>query len=165
MIFLTIGSHEPFDRLVRAVDDWVAMHPGVEVFGQITERGAASYAPKNFPWVAKIAPGEYQAKVDAAEFLIAHAGMGSIITALRANKPIVVLPRRGDLAETRNDHQIATAAKLASKPGIFVAATEADLPAQLDAVRAKGGQIDTALVSPFAEDRLIAAIRGTIFSR
>lgn len=165
MIFLTIGSHEPFDRLVQAVDEWAGDRPGVEIFGQITDRANGAYVPKNFPWVAKIAPADYQAKVDAADFLVAHAGMGSIITALRAAKPIVVLPRRGHLAETRNDHQFATANKLASKPGVFVALTEDELGSQMDAVRAQAGAIDTALVSPFAEDRLIGALREMIFSR
>lgn len=164
MIFLTIGTHEPFDRLVRAVDDWAGANPDAEVFGQITERGADSYVPRHFAWVARIGPHEYRAKVKAAEFLVAHAGMGSIITALRAAKPIVVMPRRGDLAETRNDHQLATAAKLATKPGIFVAATEADLPALLDAVRAGGGQLSAAVISPFAQADLVAALRRLIFS-
>jgi UDP-N-acetylglucosamine transferase subunit ALG13 len=165
VIFLTIGSHEPFDRLVRAVDEWAAARPGVDIFAQITDRAADGYVPKHFPWVGKMTPGDYQAKVDAADFLVAHAGMGSIITALRTGKPIVVLPRRGDLGETRNDHQLATAAKLAAKPGIFVAHGEAELPAQMDAVRARIGQIDTALVSPFAEQRLIEALRESIFAR
>lgn len=164
VIFLTIGSHEPFDRLVQAVDAWAGARPGVEVFGQITERVNGAYVPKNFPWVAKIAPAEYQAKVEAADFLVAHAGMGSIITALRAAKPIVVLPRRGHLAETRNDHQFATANKLASKPGVFVALAENELAGQLDAVRAQIGSINTALISPFAEDRLIGALRDMIFA-
>ena len=164
MIFLTIGSHEPFDRLVQAVDAWAGARPGMKIFGQITERGSGGYVPKNFEWVAKIAQAEYQAKVDAADFLVAHAGMGSIITALRAAKPIVVLPRRGHLAETRNDHQFATANKLVSKPGVFVALTEEDLAGQMDAVQAQMGRINTALISPFADERLTGALRTMIFA-
>ena len=44
MIFLTIGSHEPFDRLVRYVDEWCAERGRDDaVFGQITKR--AEYIP------------------------------------------------------------------------------------------------------------------------
>jgi len=27
MIFVTVGNMDPFDRLIRAVDQWVAEHP------------------------------------------------------------------------------------------------------------------------------------------
>ena len=45
MIFVTVGTQLPFDRLVRAVDAWAAEHPQVDVFGQI---GPASFRPKHF---------------------------------------------------------------------------------------------------------------------
>ncbi|MEO6566652.1 MAG: glycosyltransferase, partial [Casimicrobiaceae bacterium] len=56
-----------------------------------------------------------------AELIIAHAGMGSIVSALRYQRPIVILPRRADLREHRNDHQLATAKWLATRPGVHVA--------------------------------------------
>ena len=40
MIFVTVGSQLPFDRLVRAVDDWAAGNGGAAAFAQI---GASSY--------------------------------------------------------------------------------------------------------------------------
>lgn len=164
MIFLTIGSHEPFDRLVRAVDHWVSTRPEAKVFGQITGPSPEQYLPQNFPWVAKLSAADYQATVAGADFLVAHAGMGSIISALMAKKPIVVLPRRGHMMETRNDHQFATVARLRAIPGIFVALTEDDLPAQMDAVWARHSAIDTAALSPFADERLISALRETIMA-
>ena len=61
MIFLTLGTHEPFDRLVRAVDAWCAeTGRGAEVFGQITAH--PGYAPKSFDWVAALPPEDYRAR-------------------------------------------------------------------------------------------------------
>jgi len=159
VIFLTIGTHEPFDRLVRAVDEWCGARGRGDVFGQITDR--AGYRPKHFEFVATMPPGEYHAKCDAADFLVAHAGMGSIITALTLAKPIVVMPRRGHLDETRNDHQYATVKRLGSKPGIHVALSEAELPEVMDRVASGGGE-GGATLGPFAEERLISALRELI---
>ena len=159
MIFLTIGSHEPFDRLVRAVDDWVAQS-GMEVFGQITER--AAYQPVNFPATAHLSVSDYQARCREADFLVAHAGMGSILTALQLGKPIVVLPRRGHLKETRNDHQYATAERLGARAGITVALSDEELPAALDMVSGKTSDLAAAPISKTAEPSLIAAVRGMI---
>ena len=161
MIFLTIGSHEPFDRLVRAVDDWVAQS-GAEVFGQITDR--AAYQPVNFPATGNLGVSDYQARCAEADFLVAHAGMGSILTALQLGKPIVVLPRRGHLKETRNDHQYATAERLGTRPGITVALSEADLPAALDKVQGSTSDLAAEPISTTADAGLISALRQMILS-
>ena len=162
MIFLTIGTHEPFDRLVRAVDGWCAARGRKDVFGQITDPGKTGYRPAHFEWVARMTPDAYRGAFEDAEFIIAHAGMGSIITAFDLGKPIALLPRRGHLRETRNDHQFATVQHLAGRPGLFIAEAEDDLPAVLDKVAAKAADWNADAVSPFAQDSLIAAIRDEI---
>ena len=153
MIFLTIGSHEPFDRLVQAVDHWAATVKGVEVFGQITDRGV--YRPNNFEWTAYLDADKYRKACDRAEFLVAHAGMGSIITAMDLAKPIVIMPRRGHLHETRNDHQYATARQFRGKTGIFVADDETELAAEIDKARAATAEARERPKTPFAQERLI----------
>ncbi len=160
MIFLTIGSHEPFDRLVSAVDAWRAgIDRDIEVFGQITAR--ASHKPASFEWVETLPPSEYQARCRAASLIVSHAGMGSIITALTFGKPILILPRRGHLQETRNDHQYATAQKFVGRAGVWVALEEAELPALLDRlVDETPAERDG--VSPFAGPDLIDAVRDFI---
>ena len=163
MIFLTIGTHEPFDRLVRAVDDWCATRGRADVFGQITDR--AIYLPRHFEHVGQIAPAAYRDACEGADFLIAHAGMGAIITALTLAKAVAVMPRRSHLGETRNDHQFATAARLGAKPGVHVAATEAELPAVLDRLAASTGAAAAPAIGQFAEESLISALRSLIEQR
>ncbi len=160
MIFLTIGTHEPFDRLVRCVDDWCAERGrGDEVFGQITAR--ADYHPTHFEAVPSLDPAEYRKRFDASDFIVSHAGMGSIITALSGKKPIAILPRRGHLQETRNDHQFATMQRFRSRAGIFAAQDEAELSAILDRL-ADGNMAAGQEISPFADEQLIGAVRDFI---
>ena len=64
--------------------------------------------------------------------MISHAGMGSIITALELGKRIIVMPRRANLGEHRNDHQLATAKRLSEQGRIMVAFTEQELVDKLD---------------------------------
>lgn len=161
MIFLTLGTHEPFDRLVKAVDDWCAERGrGGDVFGQITDR--AGYRPAHFKWVARIDPAEYRRRCTEAPFIIAHAGMGSIITALTFGKPIAILPRRSHLGEMRNDHQYATAQHFRERPGIYAAMTETELPGLLDELAAGAGAPAGNAASAYADDELIGTLRDFI---
>ena len=123
VIFVTVGSMLPFDRLIRAADAW-APAAGQEVFAQI---GNSGYKPLHMPFAKMLTPGEFTEKLRSACLVVAHAGMGTVISAMEAGKPIVVLPRRAADREVTTDHQIHTANWLKDKPGVLVAATEADL--------------------------------------
>jgi UDP-N-acetylglucosamine transferase subunit ALG13 len=161
LIFLTIGTHEPFDRLVRAVDDWCALRgSGAQVFGQITDPKPGAWHPQHFAWVARLAPQDYEKRVSAARLIVSHAGMGSILTALQHAKPIVVMPRRGHLHETRNDHQFATIKQLGSRPGIHVAEDEIQLGPVLDRALAESSGAQEVPIPPLADSRFTDALRA-----
>lgn len=121
----------PFDRLVRAVDDWAGRRGRTDVFAQI---GPTELRPRHIDWARFLQPPEFRSKASGASLIVAHAGMGSILTALELGKPIVVMPRRGDLGETRNDHQVATVARFRERPGIAAVLDESELAARLDAL-------------------------------
>lgn len=161
MIFVTVGTQLPFDRLVSAVDAWCARHPSVPVFGQIAEPGAGGYRPKHFPAEAFLSAARTTELFERASLIVAHAGMGSIISALTLARPIVVMPRRFDLGEHRNDHQLATARRLAAKPGITIVEDAESLARSFDTYHSKGRAIPhVPSLGPFAEPRLIDAIRS-----
>lgn len=159
MIFFTIGTHEPFDRMVRAVDEWAGAS-GAEVFGQIPEFGETGYVPRHFSHVTLLKPADFEEKVRASDFVVAHAGIGCIISALRNERPVLIMPRRGHLRETRNDHQYATAMRLKDTPGITVAVDENELPHRLDALRAT--KASPGHISRWAEPRLVETVHRFI---
>lgn len=129
MIFVTVGYQMAFDRLIDAVDQWAAKHPEAEMFAQI---GPSELRPKNMPFTAFMEPAEFTRRVEECSVLVAHAGMGSILTALQYGKPILVMPRHAARGETRNDHQIATSQRLGERPGIEVAKDETEIADKLD---------------------------------
>ena len=60
MIFLTTGTQLPFDRLVRAVDEWAGgQEPGCEIFAQVLPAEQDPYQPKHFKTVARLSPADY----------------------------------------------------------------------------------------------------------
>lgn len=165
MIFLTVGSKEPFDRLVRAVDDWCGDRDFNDVFGQIAEPGKNGYLPRNFEWTSLINPNQVQQYFEEADFIVSHAGMGTIIAALTHGKPILIVPRREAFKETRNDHQLGTAERFRTRPGVRVAQSESDVGSELDALVARKRETNAGEIAPFADETLIDAIRSYIIKQ
>jgi UDP-N-acetylglucosamine transferase subunit ALG13 len=156
MIFVTVGAQMPFDRLVEAVDRWAGKQGRSDVFAQT---GDGIYQPRHIQHVKQMEPHAFRAKVIAADAIVAHAGMGSILTALELGKPILVMPRRGDLMETRNDHQVATASKLSAFGRVTVAMDEHELVDRLEQM----GQIKAAeQIGPYASPSLLRVLRNYI---
>jgi UDP-N-acetylglucosamine transferase subunit ALG13 len=156
MIFVTVGTQLPFERLVSAVDLWAGKTPGVEVFAQI---GPAGVAPGNIRSVDFLPPDRADRMFREAELIVSHAGMGSIITALRYRKPLLICPRKAAFGEHRNDHQVATAKWLGTRNGIYVAWSEEDVPAFLDrrGELSLGGDL-----SESADPGFISRLRGAM---
>lgn len=129
MIFVAVGTQLPFDRLIQAVDKWAGAVPGRQVFAQIA---SGSYVPRHIEWARSIPPEEFQANLKRCELLVAHAGIGSILSALELGKPVIVLPRLATLGEHRNEHQLATAKRFGARGMVRVAQDETELIQLLD---------------------------------
>ncbi len=162
MIFLTVGFELPFDRLVRAVDQWCVERRRRDVFGQIADPGTDGYKPFHFQWTAFLPPNRLKQRFLDADLIIAHAGMGSIITALSVGKPILIMPRRAALRETRNDHQFHTAKRFCNRAGVFVAEAEEEIGPELDRLSARRDLGGEKGIQAFAEPALIEAVRSVI---
>jgi UDP-N-acetylglucosamine transferase subunit ALG13 len=137
VIFVTVGTQLAFDRLITSVDEWAGKNTSESIFLQI---GPGQYKPLHCEFADFVAPDKANDLFRNADLIIAHAGMGSILTALKYKKPILVMPRKASLGEHRNEHQLATAKWLGKKPGIFVANEASEIAALLDArVNLKSG--------------------------
>jgi UDP-N-acetylglucosamine transferase subunit ALG13 len=159
VIFVTVGSADPFDRLIRAVDEWAGSRERTDIFAQV---GNTRYEPRHMEAVRFLSPGEFRERVRAARLMVAHAGMGSIITALEAGKPIVIMPKWARLGEHRNDHQVATAKRFGQNQGVIVAWDEKDLLTKLDREEALRSQVAPETIAREASPELIATIRAFI---
>jgi len=127
LIFVTVGEQLPFDRLISTIDDW-ASKSGVAVYAQI---GNTLYRPNFIEYRSSLGPADFSDAFKTAELIIGHAGMGTIITALELNKPLLIMPRKASLGEHRNDHQFATAKRFIARGNISVAFDEIELLAKL----------------------------------
>jgi UDP-N-acetylglucosamine transferase subunit ALG13 len=114
---------------VRTVDAWSAGHPEHHVLAQI---GDGTEPPRHLHWTPRLDAATFRRCLYEADLVVTHAGMGTILTALELGKPTIVMPRRGHLRETRNDHQVATAESLAGDERVAVAWDEHELLEQLD---------------------------------
>ena len=156
MIFVTIGSMFPFDRMIEALDAWAAGQQE-EIVAQI---GAGRFEPKHMAWVRKLDRPDYAAAIGRARLVVAHAGVGSVVSAGEQGKPIVVMPRRAALGEHTSDHQVETVGWLRGKPGIHVADSEAELPARIAAAAAEAAA--GVRLGATADPAFIARIRAFI---
>jgi len=124
MIFCTIGTQAPFDRFLQIVDDIAASFCDEEI---VVQAFHDKYEPKNVKTVQLLPPDEFNHIFAEARLIVSHAGMGTIISALTMDKPIVVFPRIAALGEHRNEHQLATAKKMNELGYVYVANDEDEL--------------------------------------
>lgn len=156
MILVTVGTDLPFNRMVRIVDEWALQNGRTDVFAQI---GKTDWKPSHIDYTDFIDPSEFPLRFQAATVIVAHAGMGTILSALRWGKPIIVLPRRASLGEQRNEHQLATARNLQALGKITVAFDDAELRASLDRL---GDIKSLSSTGKFANPELTNCIRSFI---
>ena len=126
MIFATVGTQLPFPRLISAVEAFAATS-GTRVLAQ-TGPDARAAATPHLSLCSALTPEAFHAAITGARKVVAHAGIGTVLAARAAARPLIVLPRRAALGEHRSDHQLATAAALEGAPGVYVAWRETDLP-------------------------------------
>ena len=106
MILFTVGTNEqPFDRLVSAAADLS------------TETGYVQYGSSRVPrgrgtWVDFVPFQELRDLMLAAQVVICHAGVGSIMLAHRAGRRPIVVPRLLRLSEAVDNHQLPLARRL-----------------------------------------------------
>jgi len=108
MIFVTIGTQISFDRFIEAIDE-IATLVDEPIIAQVFK---GSYQTKNVKTVDFLNPDEFNKLMEEARLIVGHAGMGTILSALKYEKPIIIFPRMASLGEHRNDHQMVTAMRM-----------------------------------------------------
>ena len=124
MTFVTLGTQNfPFNRLLALVDQLV--EDGVlqgQVFAQV---GYTTYVPRNYSYVDFLPPENYNRCIAQADLIIAHAGVGTIMSCLSRRKKLIVVPRAKEHSEHVDNHQFEIAEEFARK-GYLLAAEHYD---------------------------------------
>ena len=148
MIFATVGTHaQPFTRFLAALaalDDDVIVQYGHNEPPQGV-REAVAFMPISV----------LNEHMRAADVVVTHAGVGSVLCARQAGHVPVVVPRLHRYGEHVDDHQLELVAALGADGHVVPVRDMAELPA---AVQKAGRRADTTS----APSPLHAAIRGAL---
>jgi UDP-N-acetylglucosamine transferase subunit ALG13 len=158
MIFVTVGSQLPFDRLIEALDEIAPTLQGKEIIAQVF---GMKYQPKNIKTLDYISPSEFKGYIESSELVISHAGTGTILSVAQLEKPLIVFPRSGKLKETRNDHQLSTCRMLEKISKLQVAYDKDQLREKINTFL-KGELPVMDKVPAFASAQLLNSIKAFI---
>jgi UDP-N-acetylglucosamine transferase subunit ALG13 len=150
VILVTVGTHhQPFTRLIRALPTL----PGDELVVQYghSPPPARRSARDAIPFLAY---DRLAALMDAADVVVTHAGVGSVLTALRMGHTPIVVPRLERFDEHVDDHQVELTQTL-EETGRVIAVWEMDeLASTVASVPPRGKALTTRSAEP-----LHAAVR------
>ncbi len=106
MIYVTLGTmFLGFDRLVKAMDSIAASNDEPVIM----QTGMSKVLPKHCEHFDFRSHEEVMALQREARVIVAHAGIGAALDALRAERPLVVVPRLKRHGEHLNNHQVEIA--------------------------------------------------------
>ncbi len=138
MIYVTVGNHDqPFDRLIIAMDS---------IFRKLEEpaimqTGVSGYAPGHAKSRNFFSYDTAEELIKTADIVVAHAGIGTMISARRWGTPLVVCPRRKMYSEHFNDHQMEICSEFMKNPrqGVEVALETDEIERKILRFRKTGG--------------------------
>jgi UDP-N-acetylglucosamine--N-acetylmuramyl-(pentapeptide) pyrophosphoryl-undecaprenol N-acetylglucosamine transferase len=152
VIFATCGSsHLPFERFMQAL----AAVPADEL---IVQHGPATPPPAARA-VAFLPYADVLALIEESDVVVSHAGVGSIICAVRAGHTPIVFPRLERYGETVDDHQVELARALEQRGTVRVATDAEQLATAIRALPPRG------VSAPPDTVRLNAAVRAAIYGQ
>lgn len=104
MILVTLGTQDKnFVRLLKAIDREIKKGNIKEKV--IVQAGYTKYNSKNMEIFDLTTPDEIDKLMKEARIVITHGGVGSILNALKYNKPVIAAARLSKYKEHTNDHQ------------------------------------------------------------
>ena len=157
--FVSVGNaKQPFRRLLDAVAHLVPHLPQPV----IVQHGHTPFASAACRVTAFMGMEEFARHIETAELLILHAGAGSVIHAIEAGKRPIVMPRRADLGEHVNNHQIEFSRVLAEAGKVVVAETPERLGEAIAAVLGQGKQPGATATADRSELRMVNLVRAVL---
>jgi UDP-N-acetylglucosamine transferase subunit ALG13 len=131
MIFATVGTHESqFDRLMLALELLPRDQP------LVVQHGSSVPGPAWARSIPFLDFDEVVGHVRAADIVISHAGVGSIMVALANGRRPIVVPRLARYDEVVDDHQLRLGRRLDEAGLVVLVEDPADLAEALPRAQA-----------------------------
>jgi UDP-N-acetylglucosamine transferase subunit ALG13 len=126
MIFVVLGTQKfQLNRLLKQIDEYVA--EGLINEKVVAQIGNSDYVPKSYTYYRFLDKNQFEAYIESASIIITHSGVGSIITALKTKKKIIVYPRLKKYNEHVDNHQLDIAKAFAKKGYVLCCNEDEDL--------------------------------------
>lgn len=107
MIFVILGTQDKkFTRLLDAIQKKIDEGKISKKEKIIVQAGCTRYKSENMQIIDYMPLREFEDYVDKADIIICHAGVGTILTALKKGKKIIAAARLKKYGEHVNDHQL-----------------------------------------------------------
>lgn len=108
MILVTLGTQDKsFVRLLEAIQKQI--DNGIIKDRVVVQAGYTKFSSKDMEIFDYIPLDKFDSLIDECSLLITHAGIGSIVTALKKNKKVIAAARLSEYQEHTNDHQLQIA--------------------------------------------------------
>lgn len=122
--FVTLGTIHPyeFESLVRAVES--SLPSGTDVTWQL---GSTRYRPSFGEVHYEMSSSDFAAAVAAADTVITHAGVGTVLALVENGVDVIAVPRRAHRGEHVDDHQLQICAEFGAR-GLVRAVEVEDIP-------------------------------------
>lgn len=112
MVFIAIGTQkQQFTRIFELVEKSKILK-NEEIFAQ---SGFTKYDSKRIKMLGFIPQEQLEDYIKNCSIVICHGGVGTIFTALRYDKKVLVVPRLKKYKEHKNDHQVEICEELAKE--------------------------------------------------
>ena len=107
MIFVILGTQDKkFPRLLDALQKKIDVGKISKKEEIIVQAGSTKYESKNMKIIDYMSVRKFEECIDRADLIICHAGVGTILTALKKGKKIIAAARLKQYGEHVNDHQL-----------------------------------------------------------
>jgi len=126
LIFVTVGSQRfPFPRLFQMVDQLIRDRVITEKV--IAQVGYTDYQSDNMVIHQFLQESVMKECIRNSDIIVTHAGIGTITQCLESGKKIIVVPRKRELGEHVDNHQIEIANVFRDKNLITVANSQQEI--------------------------------------
>ncbi|MGL5650097.1 MAG: PssE/Cps14G family polysaccharide biosynthesis glycosyltransferase [Clostridium sp.] len=108
MIFVTVGTHElGFDRMLDYIEK-------IDIEEEVLiQSGNTDFKSEKYKVIPFLSPKEFNETMAKCTLIVTHGGVGSILSALKKGKKVIVMARLQKHNEHNDDHQLEISEKLA----------------------------------------------------